>query len=997
MKNFSSFTIFFLLTLTACWSNTPTVLESVVPVASNIVGYTGLQDETLEFNLTPTNNKKPRPANAVASQNLNTSSLRAQSDFIDVPILKARVIAVRKGKVLRPGQVSVTTELTAIFDWSSDTPLTGSVTLNGHHPPEYTGAWTGSSVPETGQINTTKTNQNAPGFTGNTFKSKQPGRYECVYASWNLASGPFQYVQDEPLKLCKQPVKPDHTVTLTGPRAPTVGFDTAYEIKTSQSILSASVINPVLKIFVPEHTGFKSIRWQTLANLNPFNIQCTPETPSNRIIVCSGSSVQFAKFTLVVKHAQGMAETLRVEHSSDTPDRNPSDNTASLTVLPIVVNTTTDLQVIGTTTSSSSVFVEDQVEQTVTIKNAGPGVAATASIDLARYGADHGSIRPLIPESSSPLTNCVFLSSYQMRCDLPALNAGEEISLRVPWVGQAVTQSGGDRLQAYLVYAQDTDSGNNFKLTTQIAVARNPQKAHALEVQLTAPSSAIEGQTHTTTVTVTNHGPNLATSRSLKFSPAYLVPVATPTGCVNNTSNTDIVCDLTGMPANSSRTFVFSGTALYQQWVWNVNVNASLTESANDLNTFAQSASKYLYVERDPSTLHSLGLTVTGVNAEYFVNDPFSATATVTNYGPANSPPREISIYKPDNGITLNAPAGCNTEYWGFTCPIPSLSVNATWTQTLTGTATRQNRNESLQISLQGHDRDTRNHTGSFYKSINVRGYVGLLSTAFTPAPASSININEAQSFTVVVTNTGQYTSVPDTLRLKIETPDGPQLTGTSFTGLNGCDSILNNPYSRVEFCPIPAIPVGSSWSFTYTLSTPNTVAFRSRADTIGNNDRTYLIGYHEFIAQNGLPLIVAWVASTPLPSSPPGFVLGASHPFAVKVNNPNTTSKNFSLEVKISGTNYSYTLGAPGSCNLTTNPANADPGDDVDRIATCPLTLAAGQTLPVFFSANFPECDYDPPQGGTNCRSTVQISQVQARLIGATSNTLVKTVKVAQ
>jgi hypothetical protein len=128
MKNLVILIIIFLIALTACWSNSPTTLESVVPVVSNIAGYTGLNDETLEFNLTPTNSKKRLARFADRSQN-QPSSLRAQSDFIDVPILKARVIAVKKNKVLGPGRVNINTELTAIFTWSSDAPLTGSVTL----------------------------------------------------------------------------------------------------------------------------------------------------------------------------------------------------------------------------------------------------------------------------------------------------------------------------------------------------------------------------------------------------------------------------------------------------------------------------------------------------------------------------------------------------------------------------------------------------------------------------------------------------------------------------------------------------------------------------------------------------------------------------------------------------------------------------------------------------------------------------------------------------
>jgi hypothetical protein len=992
MKKSRSLIIIFLIALTACWSNSPTVLESVVPVVSNIAGYTGLQDEILEFNLTPTNSKKPRPANAVASQNLQTSSLQAQADFIDVPVLKARVIAVKKGKVIRPGQVATTTELTAIFNWSSDTPLTGTVTMHGYHPPEYTGAWSYSSTPETGQINTTKTNQNAPGFTGNTFKSKQPGRYECVYASWNLSSGPFQYMQDQPVKLCKQPVKTDYRVTLAGPRAPRVGFVAEYEIKTLQLIQSAGVLNPVLKIFVPEHASFQGIRWGTYGGGNPFSIQCDPETPAARVIVCTGSSVSHAVFTLLVQPSQALAETFRVELSSDIAERAPADNVASLTVQPFFENTTTDLQVTGNVLTSSSVFVEDSLEQIITIKNLGPGVAANAFVIAYQSGQAWGSILPELP--ALPV-GCVFENSTQIKCPLPALAVGEEFSLTVPIRAKAVTTT-GNKLTGYVQYQFDTNTSNNFITNPNpVLVSRDPQKEHALEVKLTAPNSAIEGQTHTSSVTVTNHGPNVATSRTLIFSPASLIPVTAPAGCIDDSYSGEILCDLTGMAVNTSRTFTFSGTASYQQWVWNLHVNASLTESGNDLNTFAQTDYKYLYVQRDPNTVHSLEVSVTGVQSEYFVGDAMNASITVKNYGPSASPPREFGIF--ENGLTLNTPAGCNDEGWRIACPIPALAVGATWTQTLTGTATTQTPNGSLKVNLPGHDLETYNHVTSVYKSFRVRGYVGLFSAAFTPAPASSFNINEAQTFTVVITNSGQYTSVPDILKIDVQTPEGPHMTGATFTGLSGCDPIINNPYGRIDFCPVPAILVGGSWSFLYTLATPNIAYFRTRAETIGDNERSGTIAYHEFLTQNGVPLTLAWNPDHPLPSSPPGFAFGQSYPFAVNVTNPNTSSKSFSLEVKIGGTNYDFTLGAPSSCSVTTSPLVYDPGDDVDRIAMCPMTLGAGQTSSVFFSANFPDCNYDPPQSGTNCRSSVQISQVKARLIGATATPLSKNVKVNQ
>jgi CARDB len=432
--------------------------------------------------------------------------------------------------------------------------VTTSDSLYGYHPPEYSGDVSFSSTPQTGTITTTKTNQNAPGFTANAFKSRIPGVYECVFASWNLLSGPYQYRQDQPVKLCKQPVKTDYHVTLTGPRAPTVGFVSEYEIKTTQLIQSASGVNPVVRLFLPEHATFVNIDWAAGGHVNSVEIQCTPETPIARVIRCTGSGAGSAIYTLRVRHSITLAETFRVEVSSDTPERNPSDNTASLTILPILENTATDLRVTGHTITSSSVFVEDQFEQIVTIKNIGPGVAGNATIGFSRSGYDHNSIVPLIPEG---LTGCQAFS-LQVQCVLPALNAGEELTVHVPWRADHPTSNGGDRLQVVVEYQNDTNTSNNSDTTLEhVQVARDPLKEHALEVSLNATQNAIEGQTHTSSVTVTNHGPNVATSRSLVFTPSFLIPVSTPAGCTQDLESSDIFCSLTGMTANTSRTLSF--------------------------------------------------------------------------------------------------------------------------------------------------------------------------------------------------------------------------------------------------------------------------------------------------------------------------------------------------------------------------------------------------------------------------------------------------------
>jgi hypothetical protein len=986
MKKFLVITIS-LITLTACWSNSPATLESVVPVVSNIAGYTGLQDETFEFNLAPTNSRKAASRFTVKNQ---TSSLQAQADYIDIPVLKARVIAVKKSRVLGVGSVSTSTELTTIFDWSSDTPLTGSVTLSGFHPPEYAGASVSSSTSQTGLITTTKTNQRASGFTGNAFRYKIPGKFNCVDATWNLASGPFVYRQDQPLRLCEQPVKTDHCVTLAGPRAPKVGFVTEYQVISSQLIQSASGVNPVVRFFLPEHAVFQNMDWTSTGD--SFGIQCNPEIPTARAIRCTGSWADRATYTLRVRHTSALAETFRVELSSDTPERNPADNTTSLTVAPIIENTSTDLQVIGNVLTSSSVFVEDGLEQLVTVKNLGPGMAVDAFVIAYQSGFAFGSILPSLPSVPG---GCVFEGSYQIKCPLPPLAVGEEFTLTVPLQAQVITTT-GNTLTGYVEYGFDTNSNNNFLTNPNpVIVSRDPFKEHALEVSLNAPGSVIAGQTHTSSVTVTNHGPNTATSRSLIFVPSFLIPTAAPAGCTLDTSSDEVVCDLTGMAANTSRTFVFSGTASYQQWA-SSEVEAYFTSSGNDSDAYPQGQNQYVSVERDPNTLHSLELAVTGVPAEYFVNDPVNASITVTNHGPSSSPARDVILQK--NLLNLTVPAGCNNQGSSITCSIPSLPLGSTWTRALTGTASTYGQNGYLNISLSGHDLETSAHTGSFYKTFAVHGFVGTLSAGFTPAPPASFDIGNAQTFTVIITNSGQYTSVNDALNIQIDRPNGAVLGAVTSSVQNDCAGPPFPTGNINQFCGLGPIAPGSSYSFSFTVSTSTIGRLRLQASLIGSgNEYTGNIAYHEINTTNGVPLVLAWKPGNGLPSSPPGFVLGQSHPFAVDVTNPNTTSKSFSLEVKIVGSSYLFNLGAPSSCSVITNPVIFDPGDAVDRIATCPMTLGAGQTSSVFFSANFAACNDDPPQSGTNCRSTVEISQVKANLIGATATPLTKNVKVNQ
>ena len=207
----------------------------------------------------------------------------------------------------------------------------------------------------------------------------------------------------------------------------------------------------------------------------------------------------------------------------------------------------------------------------------------------------------------------------------------------------------------------------------------------------------------------------------------------------------------------------------------------------------------------------------------------------------------------------------------------------------------------------------------------------------------------------------------------------------------------MSNPYQYVTDCPIPVIAVGASWLFSYSVNDSSAGRFRTRAEPVGDNERTGTIAYHEINTTNGLPLTMVWKPGNELPNSPPGFVYGQSHPFAVNISNPNSSGKSFSLEVSIPQSGYLFSLSAPSSCSVTTDPATFYQGDEIQRIATCPMTLSAGQTSSVFFSANFPDCEYGPPTNGQNCSTTTRNTDVKAQVIGAVAVPLTKRVKVNQ
>ena len=87
---------------------------------------------------------------------------------------------------------------------------------------------------------------------------------------------------------------------------------------------------------------------------------------------------------------------------------------------------------------------------------------------------------------------------------------------------------------------------------------------------------------------------------------------------------------------------------------------------------------------------------------------------------------------------------------------------------------------------------------------------------------------------------------MPDILKIQFDRPDGTPLGAISTSGLSACDHILATASQRIEFCPVPVILVGSSWSFSYTMSDSGVGRFRTQAATIGSNDRTGNSAYHE-------------------------------------------------------------------------------------------------------------------------------------------------------
>jgi hypothetical protein len=479
------------------------------------------------------------------------------------------------------------------------------------------------------------------------------------------------------------------------------------------------------------------------------------------------------------------------------------------------------------------------------------------------------------------------------------------------------------------------------------------------------------------------------------FTPSALIPVLNvPIGCSKNLVSNVFTCDLTGMPSNTSRTFVFAGTAVYQQYA-SSEVRAEITSSGNDLGTHPQEGAQIVYVDRDQNQVHSLDISFDGINPDYFLNDPFSFTTTVENRGPSNAPARVLKIHH--YGFSMTPPAGCSIGDYGYNivCPIPALTVGETFVKTWTGVL-NQPTYAGMDATLDFHPLETFNYNVSPSVSFRVRGQVGLLSTAFTPSPPASFDNANPQSFTAVVTNNAPFSSLPGQLGILFKRPDNLPLAGFTTGGLEACALTNGSDYTRRFECSIPVIAPGASWSFSFTANDPQAGRFSLEAVPTGPNDTSGQIAYHEINSTNGLPLTLAWKPGNTLPNSPPGFVFGQSHPFAVDITNPNTTSKSFTLEVRVTrgyAEDFDFTLGRPIGCSIAYYENNPDFNED--GRATCSVILAAGQTSSLFFSANFPNCDPNSETAVNNCTSSVRITDVKARLIGANATPLTKRVLI--
>ena len=619
-----------------------------------------------------------------------------------------------------------------------------------------------------------------------------------------------------------------------------------------------TAINVQLSDTLPPNTTFVSL----IQNSGP-----APDSPCSTPLVggtgtvscffstlASGAS---ATFTLVIRVGDTTSVTNTVTASTDSPDSDLSNNTASVTTS---VNTSADVGV--TNSGPATATAGSNLTYTVTVTNAGPSTAADAS----------RASRALAPASTVTLTdvlppNTTFVSLTQtsgptFSCATPAVGAGGTITCTIATLAPGASAT----FVITLRLGSGTAAGTTVSSTATVTSATpdpNPSNNQStsstsstvsadVSVSKTGPAAVAAGATVTYTVVVANAGPSDAASVSLSD------PLPAGTTFVSETQTTGpafgcatpvpggtgtITCAIATLPAGASATFsiVVNVAAGASGTIANTATVTAATSDPTSANNSATTSAPVTAGADVSVTKTGPSVVASAVNASYSI--------TVANGGPGDAASVSLSDTIP-SGTTFVSES--QTTGPTFACTTPAAGGTGTITCTIATLPAGASATFSIVVNVSAGTTGTITNTATVTSTTtDPVPSNNSSSTAATVSPgAADLSIAKTASalvagsvtFTIVVTNNGpalaQGVIVTDIL------PVGTTLTSVA-SSQGSCTS------GSTVTCAVGTLAVGASATITLkvtiltntTVANTATVAGASPDPNLVNNSSTVVVG----------------------------------------------------------------------------------------------------------------------------------------------------------
>ncbi|MBO9534382.1 MAG: DUF11 domain-containing protein [Solirubrobacteraceae bacterium] len=506
-------------------------------------------------------------------------------------------------------------------------------------------------------------------------------------------------------------------------------------------------------------------------------------------------------------------------------DPTPANNTSAPALT--TIRGVAELSVTKTV-GQANANVGDTLTYTVTVSNAGPQAATTATlVDTLPAGTTRLGVTPSqgTCAAGNPI-NCSLGTIASGASATVAITARADLSAANSTVTNTATASSA---------MDDTNAVNN---TATAATVIAP--AADLQVTKTADKpTANVGETITWTVTATNNGPNGATGVTINDtvpSGVTLNPVGAQPGLTCTTAGSLVSCAVTGtLAASTSRVLTLSGVVQTSAAETPLQNTATVAGSQTDPNTANNSSSVTTNVNR--ATDLSIAKVVDNASAN--VGDLLTWTVTATNNGPSSATGVQVVDDLPAGttyvSSTPSSGPACTLVAQQLSCGggialAPAGTYSVTIRARVARAAAESPVNNAARVTGGEFDPNTANNLATATTNVGPSTDLQLTKTA----NRATANTGDTVTYTVAVRNDGPSAATGVTISDPL--PAG-LLPGTAtITGGGTCTVTGQN-----VTCTVPSLANGATATATINgtvrLSAAGTVLSNSATVTGAQND----------------------------------------------------------------------------------------------------------------------------------------------------------------